>query len=123
MPFKSSYHVIFGRPAYHKFHARACYIYNKLKMPGPNGVITISGNYKKAQECEEGEAAFAESVLYGEELKDIEKRLDPSDMPASKKQISDQAPAFKAAEETKKVDLTDGDSSQQVSIGSNMDPK
>ncbi|KAK1646769.1 hypothetical protein QYE76_064574 [Lolium multiflorum] len=33
----SSYHVIFGRPTYHKFHARACYIYNKLKIPGPNG--------------------------------------------------------------------------------------
>ena len=94
-----------------------------LFRSGPNGVITIPGNYKKAQECEEGEAAFAESVLFGEELKDIENRLDPSDMPASKKQISDQAPTFKAAEETKKVDLTDGDSSQQVSIGSNMDPK
>ncbi|KAK1661039.1 hypothetical protein QYE76_049198 [Lolium multiflorum] len=25
------------RPTYHKFHARACYIYNKLKIPGPNG--------------------------------------------------------------------------------------
>ncbi|KAK1680972.1 hypothetical protein QYE76_041820 [Lolium multiflorum] len=36
VPFKSSYHVIFG-PTYHKFHARACYIYNKLKIPGPNG--------------------------------------------------------------------------------------
>ncbi|KAK1620063.1 hypothetical protein QYE76_025580 [Lolium multiflorum] len=35
VPFKSSYHVIFGRPTYHKFHARACYIYNKLKIPGP----------------------------------------------------------------------------------------
>ncbi|KAK1642487.1 hypothetical protein QYE76_060292 [Lolium multiflorum] len=32
---QSSYHVIFGRPTYHKFHARACYIYNKLKIPGP----------------------------------------------------------------------------------------
>ncbi|KAK1662826.1 hypothetical protein QYE76_050985 [Lolium multiflorum] len=37
VPFKSSYHVIFGRPTYHKFHARACYIYKKLKIPGPNG--------------------------------------------------------------------------------------
>ncbi|KAK1643138.1 hypothetical protein QYE76_060943 [Lolium multiflorum] len=37
VPFKSSYHVIFGRPTYHKFHARACYIYTKLKIPGPNG--------------------------------------------------------------------------------------
>ncbi|KAK1697656.1 hypothetical protein QYE76_014353 [Lolium multiflorum] len=35
--FRSSYHVIFGRPTYHKFHARACYIYNKLKIPGPKG--------------------------------------------------------------------------------------
>ncbi|KAK1643567.1 hypothetical protein QYE76_061372 [Lolium multiflorum] len=63
VPFKSSYHVIFGRPIYHKFHARACYIYNKLKIPGPNGMITVSGDYKKAQDCEEGEAAFAESVI------------------------------------------------------------
>ncbi|KAK1627244.1 hypothetical protein QYE76_001559 [Lolium multiflorum] len=47
VPFKSSYHVIFGRPTYHKFHARACYIYNKLKMPGPNGMITITGDYKR----------------------------------------------------------------------------
>ncbi|KAK1698864.1 hypothetical protein QYE76_015561 [Lolium multiflorum] len=37
VPFKSSYHVIFGRPTNHKFHARACYIYNKLKIPGPKG--------------------------------------------------------------------------------------
>ncbi|KAK1615994.1 hypothetical protein QYE76_021511 [Lolium multiflorum] len=37
VPFKSSYHVIFGRRTYHKFHARACYIYNKLKIPGPKG--------------------------------------------------------------------------------------
>ncbi|KAK1664872.1 hypothetical protein QYE76_053031 [Lolium multiflorum] len=41
VPFKSSYHVIFGRPTYHKFHARACYIYNKLKIPGPNDGIEI----------------------------------------------------------------------------------
>ncbi|KAK1643110.1 hypothetical protein QYE76_060915 [Lolium multiflorum] len=40
VPFKSSYHVIFGRPTYHKFHARACYIYNKLKIPGPNESLT-----------------------------------------------------------------------------------
>ncbi|KAK1612597.1 hypothetical protein QYE76_036270 [Lolium multiflorum] len=44
VPFKSSYHVIFGMPTYHKFHARACYIYNKLKIPGPNGMITVSGD-------------------------------------------------------------------------------
>jgi hypothetical protein len=49
VPFKSTYHVIFGRPAYHRFQARPCYIYNKLKMLGPNGTITISSDFKKAQ--------------------------------------------------------------------------
>ncbi|KAK1665080.1 hypothetical protein QYE76_053239 [Lolium multiflorum] len=73
VPFKSSYHVIFSRPTYHKFHARACYIYNKLKIPGPN-MITVSGDYKKARDCEKGEAAFAESVISGEELRGYEPR-------------------------------------------------
>ncbi|KAK1664585.1 hypothetical protein QYE76_052744 [Lolium multiflorum] len=62
VPFKSSYHVIFGRPTYHKFHARACYIYNKLKIPGPNGMIIVSGDYKKARTQVEGDAAFNPSI-------------------------------------------------------------
>ena len=54
VPFKSSYHAIFGRPAFARFMARPCYIYSKLKIPGPNGVITVHGDYKKAKECEAG---------------------------------------------------------------------
>ena len=40
--FDSPFHALFGRPAYAKFMARPCYIYSKLKIPGPKGVITIS---------------------------------------------------------------------------------
>ncbi|KAK1632276.1 hypothetical protein QYE76_006591 [Lolium multiflorum] len=123
VPFKSSYHVIFGRPTYHKFHARACYIYNKLKIPGPKGMITVSGDYKKAHECELGEAAFAESVISGEELKGYRAAVDPTEMQTTKKQISEQKTSFKPAIETKKHDLIPGDSSKQVSVGANMDPK
>ncbi|KAK1616422.1 hypothetical protein QYE76_021939 [Lolium multiflorum] len=94
VPFKSSYHVIFGRPTYHKFHARACYIYNKLKIPGPKGMITISGDYKKAHECELGEAAFAESVISGEELKGYRAAVDPTEMQTTKKQISEQRATY-----------------------------
>ncbi|KAK1680059.1 hypothetical protein QYE76_040907 [Lolium multiflorum] len=114
VPFKSSYHVIFGRPTYHKFHARACYIYNKLKIPGPNGMITVSGDYKKARDCEEGEAAFAESVISGEELQGYRAAVDPTEMQTTKKQISEQKNSFKAAIETKKHDLIEGDSSKQI---------
>ncbi|KAK1669924.1 hypothetical protein QYE76_058083 [Lolium multiflorum] len=116
VPFKSSYHVIFGRLTYHKFHARACYIYNKLKIPGPNGMITVSGDYKKARDCEEGEAAFAESVISGEELQSYRAAVDPSEMQTTKKQISEQNTSFKAAIDTKKLDLIEGDNTKQVEL-------
>ncbi|KAK1643003.1 hypothetical protein QYE76_060808 [Lolium multiflorum] len=114
VPFKSSYHVIFGRPAYHKFHARACYIYNKLKIPGPNGMITVSGDYQKDQECEIGEATFAESVISEEELRGYRAAVDPIEMQTTKKQISEQKNMFNAAIETKKIDLKKGDSTKQI---------
>ena len=48
--FPSAYHALLGRPAYAKFMAIPCYVYLKLKMPGQNGVSTVSGNYKQAEE-------------------------------------------------------------------------
>ncbi len=48
--FQSAYHAILGRPAYARFMARPCYVYLKLKMPGPKGVITITGNRQRAEE-------------------------------------------------------------------------
>ena len=55
VPFESVYHAILGRPAFAKFMARSCYIYNKLKMPGPKGgVIPIE---------EIGRASCRERVL------------------------------------------------------------
>ena len=102
--------------------ARPCYIYSKLKMPGPNGTITINGKFKKAKECERGNAAFAEAVLHTEELADMRKDAGTSQLPETA------APAelkntFKASMETKQMDLVKGDSSKQVTIGSGLDDK
>ena len=44
--------------------ARPCYIYNMMKILGPNDMITIRGDLKKARECKDGNAAFAEAVLH-----------------------------------------------------------
>ena len=60
---KSPYHALFGRPAYAKFMARPFYVYLQLKMPGYKGTITVHGSRKIALECEEGDAAYAESVV------------------------------------------------------------
>jgi hypothetical protein len=94
VPFKSTYHVIFGRPAFHSFHARLCYIYNQLKIPGPDGIITIFGSFKKAKECEDGEAAFAEVVFFGKEFKEIHAATEPAEMPASKQEVWHPHPAL-----------------------------
>src|SRR3954470_20804190 len=96
VPFKSVYHVIFGCDIFHTFMAKPCFVYNKLKIPRPNGVITVSGIFTKARDCKINEAAVAEAVLYSEEFKEIQSKVNDSEMLASKKQISDSAPAFKA---------------------------
>src|SRR3954464_9743871 len=49
---KSQYHAILGRPAFARFMAVPHYAYLKLKMPGPNGVITISGSFVRSNRCD-----------------------------------------------------------------------
>ena len=122
---RSPYHAIFGRPAYAKFMARPCYVYLQLKMPGHNGTITVHGSRKVALECEEGDAAYAESVCATEELKFYKDNVDPTDMTSLKKPTTEHelAMKFKSADETKLVDFVPGDSSQQFSISANLDPK
>ena len=46
-PFSSDYHALLGRPAFACFNAIPNYAYLKLKMPGPRGVLTISGNTER----------------------------------------------------------------------------
>ena len=81
--------------------AKPWFVYNKLKIPGRNGVITVSGSFTKARDCEIGEVAYTEAILYSEEFKEIQSKINDSEMPTSKKQISDSAPAFKAAISTR----------------------
>src|SRR4051812_28072317 len=49
---KSQYHAILGRPTFARFMAVPHYAYLKLKMPGPRGVITVSGNFIRSGRCD-----------------------------------------------------------------------
>ena len=42
----SPYHALFGRPALAQFMASTHVGYLKMKMPGPNGTITVTGDYR-----------------------------------------------------------------------------
>ena len=94
-------------------------------MPGYKGTITVYGNRRIALECEEGDAAYAESVCATEELKYYKDNVDPADMTSLKKPTTehDSDLKFKSAAETKLVDFVPGDSSKQFTISANLDPK
>jgi hypothetical protein len=51
-PFETSYHAILGRPALAKFMAIPNHTYLILKMPTPNGVLSIHGDIQMSHSCE-----------------------------------------------------------------------
>ena len=58
-PFRSGYQALLGRTAFARFNAIPHYASLKLKMPGPRGTITVSGNTERALRAEECAAALA----------------------------------------------------------------
>ena len=48
---RSQYHAILGRPAFARFMVVPLYAYLQLKMPGPKGIITVSGNFQRSDAC------------------------------------------------------------------------
>ena len=104
--FQSAYHVILGRPANARFMARPCYVYLKLKMPGPKGVITVTGNRQKAEECFQKGSKIA----------------DPSDLLRAKKPATDSA--FQSFGEMKPIHIhpTDPDAAP-THISTTLDRK
>ena len=66
--FLGSYHAILGRPCYAKFMAIPNYTYLKLKMLGPNGVITVGSAFSHAFTCDHEHFKLATAVIKSSEL-------------------------------------------------------
>jgi hypothetical protein len=66
--FRGTYHAVLGRPCYAKFMAVPNYTYLKLKMPGPNGVITVGSMYRHAYECDMECVEYTEALAKSEAL-------------------------------------------------------
>jgi hypothetical protein len=117
--FRGTYHAVLGRPCYTKFMVVPNYTYIKLKMPGPNGVITVGSTYRHAYECD------VECVEYVEALAESEALI--ADLECLSKEMPDakrQAGNFEPAEVVKTVALDpSNDACKQVWIGSELDPK
>ena len=91
----------------------------KLKMPGPNGVITVGPTYRHAFECD------LECMEYAEALAESEAFI--ADLEILSKEVPDvkrHACNFEPAETVKFVPLDpSSDASKQIRIGSELDPK
>jgi hypothetical protein len=69
--------------------ARLCYIYNKLKIPVPKGVVTVDCNSKKAADYELGGSAIAQLAVNRKELGEMIKEVDVKDMAPTKQPASE----------------------------------
>jgi hypothetical protein len=61
--FHGTYHAILRRPCYAWFMVVPNYTYLKLKMSGPNGVITVGPSYEHAYECDVECVEHGEAIL------------------------------------------------------------
>jgi hypothetical protein len=117
--FRGTYHAVLGRPCYAKFMVVPNYTYLKLKMPGPNGTITVRSTYCHAYECN------VECVEYAEAIAEFEALI--ADLDCLSKEAPDvkrHAGNFKPAEAVKSVPLDpSSDAGKKVRIGSELDPK
>jgi hypothetical protein len=117
--FRGTYHAVLGRPCYTKFMVVPNYTYLKLKMPGPNGVITVGSTYQHAYECD------VECVEYAKALAESEALI--ADLESLSKEVPDakrHAGNFEPAEAVKSVSLDPSNNAcKQVRIGSELDPK
>ena len=102
--------------------ARPCYVYLKLKMPGPKGVITITGNRKKAEECFQKGSKIADAEMAVVELQEYQKNADSSDLLRAKKPATDSA--FQSSGGTKPIHIHPTDSNAAPThISTKLDSK
>src|SRR3954463_3961187 len=122
-PFSSGYHTLLGWEAFTIFQAIPHYGYMKLKMPGPNGIITLASDPDIALRAENKTAALAlealSEALAGEELTALHPTVDRDDVILDKRSKST---SFKPADEIVKFQVHPTDPNKTASIGAQLSP-
>ena len=117
----SSYNAILSRPALAMFMAVPHHSYLVLKMPAPNGILSIKGDFKVSQECDQAALATAEDhevEAHREEVRVLAASIQPFIPEAEPSRTS-----MQAAEKTKCISLGLEDPTKEVIIGVGLEPK
>jgi hypothetical protein len=86
------------------------YVYLKMKLLGPRGVITVSGCFKKSMECARASSQLAEALV----------RADEKHQLLHRQSLVEQ---FQPANDTKKILLDESDPTKFVIIGTRLSAK
>jgi hypothetical protein len=122
--FESSYHAILGRPALAKFMATPHYPYLLLKMLGPNGVLSLKGDLKRAFDCDVQVvqiAAKAPAANERDEIATIAAEINPKKLEILAKKPSILAPPKEA--DVKQIDLGTSEPSKTATISAYLSVK
>ena len=91
-------------------------------MPGPKGVITITGNRKKAEECFQKGSKISDAQMAVVELQEYQKTADLSDWLRAKKPAMEST--FQSSGETKPIHIHPTDpSAAPTHISTTLDSK
>jgi hypothetical protein len=115
--FSGTYHAILKRPAYAKFMAVANYTYQKLKIPGTRGIITVGPTYQRAYECDAEWFQFVEATVRSVRLH-ARPHSEDQDIPESSKHA---ACSFEPTKDFK--DTVVSDDGRKLCIGMALNPK
>jgi hypothetical protein len=97
------------------------YVHLKMKLPGPRGMIMVSGCFKKSMECARASSQLAEALVIAGEKRQLLHRvaLTQQDVPVRQSLVEQ----FQPASDTKKILLDESDPTKFVIIGTSLSAK
>jgi hypothetical protein len=120
--FDYGYNAIIGRPGLAKFMAIPHYTYMILKMPGPQGIITVRADFQGAAECFRVaiQAALTTKPLVTSSAQANSKPEEDLAIPSNEAQAMT---SMRPTEETKRINLGFTDERKTAIISSSLDDK
>jgi hypothetical protein len=120
--FDCGYNTIIGRPGLANFMAIPHYTYMILKMPGPQGIITVRTDFQGAAECFRVpiQAALTTKPLATSSTQANSKPEEDLTIPTNEAQA---VTSMRPTEETKRINLGFADERKTAIISSSLDDK
>jgi hypothetical protein len=122
--FRSSYHTIFGRPTLVKFMAIPHHTFLIMKMPAPNGIISVLRDIMVSYNCEIATVELSkDSAIKASATVMVTQaaKIDQTTLQVPKQKRT--STALDPSPAVKKVCLGLPDASKEVVIGADLDPK